>query len=113
MTNDGTSGNVKQPRQSEKQATKPLSPFFKQAIFTVSPVVPVFRYFPKSHRKDVEAPFSESTTLESTTKPISKLKEIDWHILKGKGVLPTHKAIQSKVVRTPLDGFVVSSKGSL
>jgi len=34
-------------------------------------------------------------------------------VLKGKGVLPTHKASQSKVTRAPLAGFVMSSKGSL
>jgi len=34
-------------------------------------------------------------------------------VLKGKGVLPTHKASQSKVVRAPLASFIVSSKGSL
>jgi len=34
-------------------------------------------------------------------------------VLIGKGVLPTHKASQSKEVRAPLTGFVVSSKGSL
>jgi len=34
-------------------------------------------------------------------------------VLKGKGVLPTHKASQNKVVRAPLVGFVMSSKGSL
>jgi len=34
-------------------------------------------------------------------------------VLKGKGVLPAHKTSQSKVVKTPLAGFVVSSKGSL
>jgi len=33
-------------------------------------------------------------------------------VLKGKGVLPTHKASQSKVVKGHLTGFVVSSKGS-
>ena len=34
-------------------------------------------------------------------------------MLKDKGVLPTHKASQSKVTRAPLTGFVMSSKGSL
>ena len=34
-------------------------------------------------------------------------------MLIGKGVLPTHKASQSKVVRALLAGFVMSSKGSL
>jgi len=33
-------------------------------------------------------------------------------VLKGKGVLPTHKPNQSNVVRAPLTGFIVSSKGS-
>jgi len=34
-------------------------------------------------------------------------------VLKGKGVLPTHKVSQSKMIKVPLVGFVVSSKGSL
>ena len=34
-------------------------------------------------------------------------------MLKDKGILPTHRASQSKVVRAPLVGFVMSSKGSL
>jgi len=34
-------------------------------------------------------------------------------VLKGKGVLPTHKTSQSKVVRASLERFVMSSKGSL
>ena len=75
--------------------------------------MPIFRYIIKSRHKDGEAPFSECTTPKSVTKPISKLKETDWHVLKGKGVLPAHKASQSKVARSPLAGFVVSSKGSL
>ena len=54
-----------------------------------------------------------NTTLKSVTKPISKLKETDWHVLNGKGVLLTHKASQSKVTRAPLAGFILSSKGSL
>ena len=63
--------------------------------------------------KDGGAPFSECTTLESITKPIGKLKETDWHVLKGKGVLLTYKTSQSKVVRAPFAGFILSLKGSL
>ena len=75
--------------------------------------MPVLRYIPKSHRKDDEAPFSECTAPESITKPIHKIKETDWHVLEGKGVLPTHKATPSKVAKAPLASFVMSSKGSL
>jgi len=86
---------------------------FKQAVVATSPAAPVFRCIPRSHCKDGEASFSECTTLESITKHISDLKETDWHVLKGKGMIQTHKASQSKVVKAPLVGFVVSSKGSL
>jgi len=34
-------------------------------------------------------------------------------VLKGKGVLATHKASQRKMVRARLAGFIMSSKGSL
>jgi len=85
---------------------------FKQATVATSTAALEFRYIPKSRHKDSEAPFSECTTLESVTKPISKLKETDWHVLKGKGVLLIHKASQSKLVRAPLVSFVISSKGS-
>ena len=113
MIQGGPSGSVKESRPSETEVSKSLSPLFKQAVVTTSPTAPVFRYIPKSRRKDGEAPFRECTTLKSVTKPISKLKETDWHVLKGKGVLPAHKASQSKVDRSNLAGFVVSSKGSL
>jgi len=86
---------------------------FKQAIVAMSPTAPVFRYIPKANCKDGEAPFNECKTLKSVTTPISKLKESNWHVLKGKGVFPTQKASPSKVVRAPLTGFVVFSKGSL
>jgi len=92
VIHSGPSGNVKQPRPSEKETSKPISPLFKQAVVATSPAAPIFTYIPKSHRKDGEAPFSECTTLKSVTKPISNLKETDWHVLKGKGILPTHKA---------------------
>jgi len=111
--NGGPSGNVKQLRPREKETGKLLSPLFKQAVVTMGPTAPVFKYIPKSHRKEDETPFSECTTLEGVTKHINKLKETDSHVLKGKGVLPTYKASQSKVVKAPLTGFVVSSKGSL
>jgi len=62
---------------------------------------------------DSEAPFNKCTTLESVTKPIRKFKETDYRILGDKGVLPTHNVSESRVARTPLSGFVVSSKGSL
>ena len=113
MIHGGPSGNVKQSQLSEKKTSKPLSPLFTQAVVATRPAASVFRYILKSCRKDGEAPFSECTTLDSVTKPISKLKETDWHVLKGKGMLPTHKASQSKVVRAPLADFLVSSKGSL
>jgi len=109
----GPSVNVKQSRPSEKETSKPLSPLFTQVVVGIRPAVLVFRYIPKFRWKDGEAPFSECTTLESVTKPIGKLKETDWHVLKGKGVLPTHKASQSKMVRALLAGFIMSSKGSL
>ena len=86
---------------------------FKQATVATSTAALEFRYIPKSRHKDSEAPFSECTTLESVTKPISKLKETDWHVLKGKGVLLIHKASQSKLVKAPLVSFILSSKGSL
>jgi len=73
MINDGPSGNVKKPRPSEKETSKPLSPLFKQAVVATSPTVPIFRYIIKSRHKDGEAPFNECTTLESVTKPIKKL----------------------------------------
>ena len=92
MTNGGPSDNVKQPGPSEKQTSKPLSPLFKQAVVATNPAVLVFEYIPKSHRNDGEAPFSECTTLDSVSKLISKLKETNWHVLKGKGVLSTYKA---------------------
>jgi len=113
MIYDGPNGNIKQPRPGEKEISKALSSLFKQAVVATSPALPVFGYIPKSHHKDGEAPFSECTTLESVNKPINKLNETDWHVLRGKGVLPTHKASQSKVVRAPLMSFVMSSKGSL
>jgi len=113
MIHGGLSGNVKLPGPSEKETSEPISPLFKQAMVATSTVALVFRYIPKSHHKDGEAPFSECTTLKSVTKPIIKLKETDWHTLKGKGVLPSHKAGQSKVVGAPVAGFVMSSKGSL
>jgi len=86
---------------------------FKQAIVRISPTESVSSYIPKFHRKDGETPFSEFTTLESVTKPISKLKENDRHVLKGKGVLPIHNASQSKLVSGPLTDFIMSSNGSL
>ena len=92
MIHGDPNGSVKESQSSEKEVSKSLSPLFKQALVTTSPTAPVFRYIPKSRRKDGEAPFSECTTLKSVTKPISKLKETDWHVLKGKGVISTHKA---------------------
>jgi len=77
MIHGGLSGNVKQLRPSENEISRPLSPLFKQAVVATSPAASVFRYIPKSRRKDGKAPFSECTTLESVTKPISKLKETD------------------------------------
>jgi len=75
--------------QVRVKTSKSLSPLSKQAVVTTSSAVPVFKYIPKSRWKDGEAPFSECITLKSMTKPISKLNEIDWHMLKGKGVLLT------------------------
>ena len=67
----------------------------------MSPVTPIFRYIPKSCRKDGEAPFSECTTLKSATKPISKLKETDWHALKGKVYFQLIKMAKAKWLELP------------
>jgi len=89
------------------------NPSFKKVVVAVNPAVVVFWYISKSRCKDGEASFSKCTTLESTTKPISKCKETDYHILREKDVLPTHKTSQSRVARASLYGFAISSKGSL
>ena len=57
------------------KTSKSLSPLSKQAVFTTSSAVPVFRYIAKSRWKDAEAPFSECITLKSMIKPISKVNE--------------------------------------
>jgi len=56
MINSGPSGNVKQSRPSKKEPSKPLSPLFKQAVVATSLVAPIFRYIPKTRRKNGEAP---------------------------------------------------------
>ena len=56
MIHGGPSGSVKESRPSEKEVSKSLSPLFKQAVVTTSPTAPVFKYIPKSRRKDGEAP---------------------------------------------------------
>ena len=113
-TNDGTIGNVKQPRQHEKESSQVTSnPSFKKVVVAINPAASVFIHIPKSHCKNGEALFSKCTTFESTTKHISKFKDTDCRILGDKGVLTTHKASQSRVARAPLSGFVVSCKGSL
>ena len=53
---DGPSGSVKESLPGEKEVSKSLSPLFKQVVVTTSPMAPVFRYIPKSCRKDGEAP---------------------------------------------------------
>ena len=114
MTNGGRNGNVKQLRQCEKESSQvTTNPSFKKVIIATNPAPVVFRYIPKSCCKDSKAPFSKCITLESTTKPISKFKETNCHILGDRGVLTTHKASQSMVPRGPLSSFVISSKGSL
>jgi len=113
-TNGGTNGNVKQPRQFEKESSQvTMNPSFKKVVLATNPAPAVFRDTRKSHCKDGEALFSKCTTLESATKPISKFKETNCRILRDKGVLLTHKAIQRRVARALLSGFVVCSKGSL
>ena len=39
--------------------------------------------------------------------------EINWHVLKEKNALPTHKANKKKVTKTPLFDFVTSSQSSI
>jgi len=113
-TNIGTNDNAKQRQQCERESNQVTTdPSFKMVVVATKPEAPVFRYIPKSRRKEGEAPFSKCTTLESATKTISKFKETNYRILGDKGVLPTHNTSKSRVAKAPLSGFIVSSKGSL
>ena len=93
-------------RKEENELTISVSPV-KQIIITAKPVALVFRYIPKSHRKDSESPFSECTISQNTTKADMKFKETNWHILKAKGVLPVYKT------KASLPNLIAYSKGSL
>ena len=100
-------------QRKEKNERTILVSFVKQANVAANPAAPVFIYIPKSRRKDEEPLFYECTNPKSTTKIEHKFNEASWRILKGKGVLPVHRANPSKLTKVSLPGFVASSKDSL
>ena len=73
---DGGDGNFKPQQQWKDKNELTISvSSIKQMIVVANPAASVFRYIPKSPRKDGESPLSECASVKSTTKIDIKLEE--------------------------------------
>ena len=70
----------------------------------------VLIYIPKSRHKEGESPFSKCTSGSIVTKVARQDDGATTNILKGSVTVPTFMAWQTKLSKSPLSGYVASSK---